>query len=250
MGILLPGFRHTIMLPELEKLLVLQDRDEKIREVQKDIDRIPHEEENAKGRLANDEAAVAAAKLAGQENDVAIKKLQLEVETCQETVARLKVQQFETRKNEEFSALGHEIERYEKQIVELEDNELELMETAETLKSNLKEAQSKLAATQALVDEELEKLGKRRDFCQANLDELNAEHARLASQVDPDALSLYQRMRKNKGNVIVKVDNESCMCGGCHMKVTVATMHKVRAEQDFAHCEQCSRILYTIDSDA
>jgi predicted nucleic acid-binding Zn-ribbon protein len=238
------------MLPELEKLLVLQDRDEKIREVQKDIDRIPHEEEDAKGRVANDIEAVAAAKLAGQENEVGIKKLQLEVETCQTTIARLKVQQFETRKNEEFSALGGEIVRYEGQVVELEDTELELMELADKLKSIFKEAEGKLAATKALVDEEIGKLGERRGICQTNLDELMAEHKRLAELVDPDVLSLYQRMKKNKGNVIVKVDPESFMCGGCHMKVTVATMHIVRAETNIAHCEQCSRILYTIDSDA
>ncbi len=238
------------MLPELEKLLVIQDRDEKIREVRKDIDRIPLEEENAKQRLAGDLKAVDEAKLAGQENEVAIKNFQLEVETCQNTLVRLKTQQFETRKNEEFSALGHEIERYDKQIVELEDQELELMEKAETLKAVLDEARGKLAATQKLVDEELEKLGERRGICQEQLDELCAERKQLASQVDPDSLFLYDRMSKNKGNVIVQLDDDSGMCGGCHMKVTTATMHKARAEVEFAHCEQCSRILYVIDDDA
>lgn len=252
-GILSQAPRPTIsiiMLPELEKLLVIQDRDEKIREVQKDIDRIPLEESKAKDRLAGDQASVDAAKLAVQENEIAIKNFQLEVETCQETLLRLKTQQFETRKNEEFRALGNEIERYEKQIVDLEDQELELMEKADTLKATQKEAGAKLAATQALVDEELEKLGERRGICQGELDGLREERQKLASQVDPDTLMLYERMLRNKGNVIVRLDEESGMCGGCHMKVTTATMHKARAEQDITHCEQCSRILYVIDSDA
>lgn len=238
------------MLPELEKLLVIQDRDLKIRDTQKDIDRIPLEEEQAKGRLAEDEAAVRAAKAAMQQNEIAIKNLELEVETCQQTLARLKVQQFETRKNEEFRALAHEIERYEQQIVEREDRELELMEKADALKTVLGQAKDKLAATQALVDEELKQLGERLVICQEKLVALRAERQRLASQVDPETLSLYDRMARNKGNVIVRLDDHSGMCGGCHMKVTTATMHKARAEQEITHCEQCSRILYVIDADA
>jgi predicted nucleic acid-binding Zn-ribbon protein len=238
------------MLPELEKLLVIQDRDEKIHSIEKDITRIPLEEEKAKSRLAGDLSAVEAAKKAVQENEIAINNLQLEVETCQGTLGKLKTQQFETRKNEEFQALGHEIERYEKQIVELEDQELELMEKADSLKASLDEAGDKRDATQVLVDEELAKLEERRGICQGELDELRSERKQLASRVDPDTLLLYERMAKNKGTVIVRLDDHSGMCGGCHMKVTTATMHKARAEQEITHCEQCSRILYVIDADA
>lgn len=238
------------MLPELEKLLVIQDRDEKIREARKEMDRIPLDEDKANSRLSDDNAAVAAAKTAAQENEVAIKTCELEVETCQQTRLRLKTQQFETRKNEEFSALGGEIERYEKQIEELEDGQLELMEKAETLKSDHTDATEKLAATQKLVDEELADLKQRQAVSQKALDEIISERKTLASQVDPDTLDLYERLTKKKGIVIVRVDDITMMCGGCHMRVTTQTFHHARAEQEIVHCEQCNRILYVIDHDA
>ena len=56
------------------------------------------------------------------------KKLDLDVQTKQAAIARYKSQQQLTRKNEEFSALNHEIEHAEKDISALEDSELELME--------------------------------------------------------------------------------------------------------------------------
>ncbi len=238
------------MLPELEKLLVVQDRDTKIKDLQRDIERIPQEGSNAEGRLADDQAAVMASKEAVQNNEVGIKNLELEVETCKQTVIRLKTQQFETKKNEEFSALGHEIERYDRQIVELEDRELELMEKAETLKATHKETEAKLVSTQSLVNEELEKLKKRQLVCQEELDALVAERKTLAERVDPTIFSLYDRMKRNKDNVIVRLDDHSGMCGGCHMKVTPTTVHKARAESEIAQCEQCSRLLYVIDVDA
>ena len=45
--------------------------------------------------------------------------------------ARLKTQQYQTRKNDEFQAIGHEIERYENEIRKIEDEELELMVAAD-----------------------------------------------------------------------------------------------------------------------
>ncbi|MDB4527080.1 C4-type zinc ribbon domain-containing protein [Verrucomicrobiales bacterium] len=238
------------MLPELEKLLVIQDRDEKIRDARKEMDRIPLDEDKAKTRLSGDNTAVSDAKTAAQENEVAIKALELEVETCQQTRLRLKTQQFETRKNEEFSALGHEIERYGKQITEIEDRQLELMEKAETLKKAHDDATAQLAATQKLVDEELEDLKQRQQVSQDALDKMIDERKELASKVDPDTLDLYDRLAVKKGTVIVRVDDQNQMCGGCHMQVTTQTFHHARAEQEITHCEQCNRILYVIDHDA
>ena len=86
------------MLPELEKLLVVQDRDTKIKNLQRDIERIPLEGSKAEGRLADDKAAVDSAKETVQNNEVAMKNLELEVETCKQTLIRLKTQQFETKK--------------------------------------------------------------------------------------------------------------------------------------------------------
>ena len=100
------------MLPEIESLLVLQDRDQRIRSLEEDMKRIPSSKEQAKERLANDIALVANAKKAVQDNEVAIKNLELDIGTRKNTLDRLKVQQYETKKNDEFTALENEIGRY------------------------------------------------------------------------------------------------------------------------------------------
>src|SRR5687768_8737937 len=116
------------MLPVVQQLLVLQDRDQRIISLSKDLKNIPVLQERAKGRLADDEAAVAAALARVREVEIKIKNLELDVQTRRTSITRLKEQQFATRKNEEFRAMNHEIERYEKDISGLEDQELELME--------------------------------------------------------------------------------------------------------------------------
>ena len=101
------------MLPEIEKLLVLQDRDQKLVALRQDLDRIPNEEEAAKMRLAGDEKRTADAKAEIQKNEVAMKNLELDIQTRRDSIKKLETQQFETKKNEEFHRMGEEIQNYQ-----------------------------------------------------------------------------------------------------------------------------------------
>ena len=231
------------MLPEVEKLVIIQDRDLKIAAIRKELDQMPLEEDDAREKLASDQRAVEAAKLAAQENEVAMKNLELDIQTRQDSIAKLKVQQFETRKNDEFQAMSQEIENYGKEVRELEDQELELMEAAETLKANLDEAESGLAASQELVDEELADIETRRKNLAIEQAELESSRAKEAEAVEPDTLDIYNRLIKSKGGLVV-VPLEDGQCKGCHVKVIKSTVVAVKAEKEVTHCENCGRILY------
>ncbi len=234
------------MLPEVEKLVVIQDRDLKISAIQKELDQLPAEEEDVREKLASDKRAVEAAKLAVQENEVAMKNLELDIQTRQDSIAKLKVQQFETRKNDEFRKMGQEIENYGNEITGLEDRELELMEKAEKLKSTLASAEAALASSQELVDEEIADIGARRKNLEAEKAELEAKRQAEAADVPDDTLDIYNRLIKSKGGLVV-VPLEAGQCKGCHMKVTKSTVVAVKNEHEVTHCENCGRILYAAD---
>ena len=231
------------MLPEIESLLVLQDHDQRILSLKKDTERIPADKERAKERLAKDLDAVEQAKKAVQENEVAIKNLELDIGTRKNTLDRLKVQQYETKKNDEFTALENEINRYNGEVDDLETEELELMEKADSLRLELQKAEDALALTQGMVDEEIADLDKRAKDVQTEHDEVAGVRSKLAAAVDEDLLSLYERLMKSKGGDAL-VSAENSQCHGCHMKVVPATMIKVQAGKEITQCENCGRILY------
>ncbi|MDG2122408.1 MAG: C4-type zinc ribbon domain-containing protein [Verrucomicrobiales bacterium] len=231
------------MLQEIKKLLVIQDRDQKISGLEADIQRIPLEEASARSRLASDTTIVANAQEKLTTNEVATKNLELDVQTRQNTIERLKTQQFETRKNEEFRALGHEIERYGEEISSLEDKELELMEEAEKLKAELAGARSRLTKTQEFVDRDLAELVTRKKTAENQIAETRAERATHTDGFDQDLLSLYDRLFAKKKDVAISSVDRG-ICSGCHMKLTSATNLAVKAEQKVTQCENCGRILY------
>jgi len=231
------------MHPAIPKLLQLQERDQRIRSLQKDLKDIPNLQSRAKTRLAGDLAAVETANHAVKETEVKIKSIELDIQTRQISIKRLQDQQFETRKNDEFTALSHEIKRYQDEVTKLEDGELDQMETLEGAKTKLKQAQTKLAETQTLVNDELKSLEERAESVKQRLADLESERKELAAPVDEETLDLYTRIFIKKGDAAI-VPMENAQCGGCHMKVVVGVIQSLKQSESLTQCESCGRILY------
>lgn len=232
------------MLPALTSLLVLQDRDHTLRGLKRDLERIPGEIARAKTRMENVTSGLAAAQKALHENELAIRQLEMEVKTRRDSIQRLHLQRFETRKNEEYTAMGQEIEKYEAQVRGFEDRELDLMEMAEALKAALGAAKADFDRTKAEVDAEIAAFGKRREEEEGRLREVEAARATAASAVaDEAALELYERLAVKKFPPVVPMETGET-CGGCHMKLTGGTAGEVRLGKRLVSCDHCGRIVY------
>jgi uncharacterized protein len=231
---------------ELEKLLILQDRDQRMRQIQSEIKTLPLQRKNLEAQLAANAASLESLKHRAKQLEVDRKKLELDVGTRQNSISRLKTQQYETRKNDEFQAMGHEIERYEKEIVQLEDQELELMLQADKLRAEVS-AQEKIAsAARDSVNRQLSDLDEKGKTLQRQLEELTVERANLAGGIDEEVMERYKRLFTSKGDAAV-VAVEHGVCTGCHMKVTTQTAVRAKSGNEIVSCEQCGRILYAAE---
>ena len=231
------------MYPELEQLLVLQDRQQKIKQIETEIETVPLQRKSLEAQLAASVAGVEVLKQKNRHVEMDRKKLELDVGTRAETIARLKTQQYQTRKNDEFQAIGHEIERYENEIRKIEDEELELMVQADTIKVDLAEEEKKAGVVRESIARQTKDLEAKSTTLQSQLEELSKERAEIAGKIDEDLLSRFERLFKSKGDaVVVALEHEVCTC--CHMKVTTQTAHRVKAGKEIVSCENCGRILY------
>ncbi len=231
------------MHPELEQLLVLQDRQQKIKQIQTEVDTLPLQRKNLEAQLAGSIAGVEALKQKVRQVEMDRKKLELDVGTRTETISRLKTQQYQTRKNDEFQAIGHEIERYENEIRKIEDEELELMVEADKVKADLGVEEKKSATVKESVARQTADLEAKSKTLQSRLEEVTKERTEIAGKIDEDLLSRFERLFKSKGDaVVVALEHE--VCTGCHMKVTTQTAHRAKAGKEIVNCENCGRILY------
>jgi predicted nucleic acid-binding Zn-ribbon protein len=231
---------------QLEQLLVLQNRQQKIRQIQTEIRTIPQQRQGLEAQLAASAAALNILKSKGQHVEMDRKKLELDAGTRRESINRLKTQQYETRKNEEFRAMGTEIERYEKEIQQIEDQELELMDQAEKLKGEFAIEDKKASGVRESIARQMADLEEKGKTLEGQLNQLDAERAEIAAKVEEDLLSLFERLFASKGDAaVVALEHE--VCTGCHMKVTTQTAHRVKNGREIVSCEQCGRILYAAE---
>lgn len=230
------------MLDEIRSLLILQDRDQRLLKLRKELAKLPMEEERAKAKLAGDTAALKKAHDEFIAAELRVKKIEMDAETRRTTVKRLRTQQFETKKNDEYNALKNEIVRYEKEVDDFETKELEAMEEVDGFRQRQKEAEECLKKTQEVIDGDLVAIRERHERMSAQLAETAAERDKLVQNVPEEILPLYEKLMKSKdGTAIASLHDGKCT--GCHMKVIASTAIAVQSAKEVTQCENCGRIL-------
>jgi predicted nucleic acid-binding Zn-ribbon protein len=231
------------MLKEIEQLLVIQNRDQKIKALRAELETVPFERTRVEQFLASKGKAFDEVKQRGREVEVHRKKLELDAQSRRDSIAKFKTQQYQTRKNEEFQAIGHEIERFEKEIQSIEDHEIELMEQTEVIQSQVANADREFKAAKIQAEQQQADLEKKKRVLEEQLQTTLVEREELVGGADPDLLYRYERLFASKGgNAVVPIEHEFCM--GCHMKNTTTLVHRVKLGREITNCEQCGRILY------
>ncbi len=233
------------MLPEIETLLVVQDRDHTIQTLRSEIEKIPRDAAAIKKRLDLATQELETAKQAVVENELAIKKVDLDRKVRKDTIEKLNIQRFETKKNDEYAALGAEVTRYQDMVDILETEELEYMEKSDTLGASLSAAQEKLANVKSSMATEVKALTEKKTHNAARIEEVKADRTNLANELDPGLISMYERVFIKKGNQSVAPLNEN-KCGGCHMKVIADVVSNTIAEKAVCQCNNCGCFLYSV----
>ena len=199
------------MLDTIEKLLILQDRDRNIRRMQGELARIEPERQSLKAKLAGTQTQLENAKHHVKQTESERKHLELDVEAKKQQIDRYANQQLQTRKNEEYRALAHEIETCKAEITKIEDQEIELMEQAEEAQKEVVRLTRESDEAKKLVEEQVARLGEREQNLRKELAELASNREELASAVDGGTRARYERLVKSKGeNVVVGVQHGVC----------------------------------------
>ncbi|MGO8702016.1 MAG: zinc ribbon domain-containing protein [Limisphaerales bacterium] len=227
----------------IEKLLILQDRDRKIMRSKDQLARIEPERRTLQERAAAAQAGMEAAKTKAKQVESDRKELELEVDSKKGLIERYALQQFETKKNEEYRALAQQIETCKSDITQLEDQQLALMEQAESLQKEAAAAARQAEEARKAAEQQLKDLTASEQALRAALRELESNREQLTEAIDDRVLHLYERLLRHKGdNVVVGIQHG--VCGGCHMKFPVQLVVSCQAAKDLVACPNCGRILY------
>lgn len=233
------------MQKAVENLLILQDRDRRIHDLKQELARIDPERASLTQKAESSQSVLVAAKEKAKHIESQRKDLENQAESKRQQIAKYSQQQLETKKNEEYRALTNEIAGCNRVITELEDQQIDLMEAAETAAAEIQAASEEAGRLKAVADSQIAELNERERNLRQQLEELEKGRSESASAVEPKALRLYDRLARTKGPIVVVGINRG-ICAGCHMKLTTSAIALCQREEDgeLVPCPNCSRILY------
>ena len=234
------------MQDALSTLLTLQDRDTRFARMELELERIPQEEQHIELTLKTQSSDYEAHRKAAQQIEVERKDVDNEVKAKEAQITKYQNQQLETKKNEEYQALGHEIERAKETISDLEDRELQLMEDYDQAQKEVEAEHVHVREYEKAAATRREALVEKKKNLEAELVTLKEEISALEAKCEPASLNTYRRLLKSKGDsAIVKIENGK-ICSGCHMSLTQQEILSAKGGR-IANCGNCGRIVYWQD---
>lgn len=227
----------------LEKLLVLQDRDRKLRQLLQETRDIPARKHLIESRLKANKDAHQQAQEELKKNLAQIKAVELEIETVKDTIKKYRTQQGQIKSNDQYRALEREIREQMGRVRELEEREIVLMEQSESLKKIVSEREAELKKEEDAVEGDTKILDERLANIQSEVAEARKNREEMTQGIDESWLSRYTRIFNNKGDfALVPVENGTC--GGCHMKVPPQLVQDAKRGDAMVSCSYCGRLLY------
>lgn len=228
--------------PSIEKILIYQDRDGKRRSLEAQLKAIPREVAANEQKIAAEKAAIEAARTELKDLEVKKKALEAELRSAEEKLGKYKTQQLEVRKNEEFKALGLQIQTAQEGIGTLEGNELELMYAIDEAKKRFVNAEAGLKQRITDLENRIRDLHTKETALGAEFKEAEAAANAARGAVEPVSQRLYDRLALRGFPVCVPIREGKC--GGCHLKVSSDVEFEARKAEKLATCDQCGRIVY------
>ena len=229
--------------PMIEKLLVLQDRDQRRLALESQLRAVPRDIAAVEQKIAAGQSAREAAHGELLQLEVKKKAIENEIGSAAERQARYKSQQLQVRKNDEYQALGVEIAHTQSEIETLEEEELRVMYAIDEAKQKLAAAGEELQHTTSGHEARIGALRERETSLQSELQQAQEAVAAAHSLLDEPVRRLYDRLATKPGLPVVVAIQEG-KCGGCHLKISSNVDSERRKADQLVTCDQCGRIVY------
>ncbi|MEY4487504.1 MAG: hypothetical protein RIQ79_12 [Verrucomicrobiota bacterium] len=228
----------------LVQLLIVQERDTRRRQLEQQIASVPVDRAAVEKAIATEKSAIDAARTEVKELETKKKLLETEIGSAETLLGKYRTQQMAVKKNDEYHALGHQIDTMVKQISGLEEQELGIMYNIDEAKVRFATAEATLKANISGHEKKLNVLADRLVNLQTELTEVKAAVAVAREPATPYVLKVYDRVAGRQWPVVVPL--RSGKCGGCHLKVSSEAESGSRSADpaQLGICDQCGRILY------
>ena len=230
--------------PDFQQLLLLHSRDRRLKTLKNDLEKHPSELEYMDKKIFEEKESIRLAMEDWKTLESKNNSLEKDILSHRDQIARQRNRQLEVKKNEEYQALEHEITNLESKIDELESEQIETLDKIDDARETAEVAEKKIAQRVIELEKEREErvaFGKQAEI---DVQSLETQIVETREEVEPDFLSVYDRVSKIVSRPPYMAPLEDQKCSGCHLRVSNDVVSSVLVEKKLTQCDQCGRIVY------
>jgi uncharacterized protein len=233
------------MLPDLERLIELQEIESKATGASRMIAEAPGRIASLDALLHSATAALDTAKQALAANKSARNIIDKDLAVAQQRQGKYKEQLMQVKTNDEFRAMQHQIEAAAAEIGQQEEKTLVSMMEADEINATIKKAEAALKAAQAKVNTERAAIEQEVKANQAVVEAMTAARAKLVASMDnKGVVETFERIAKVRGVAVARAEGERCTL--CQVRLRPAVFVNVLKNDQIVQCDSCQRILYFV----
>ena len=230
------------MKEDLELLMQMQSIDYDLGELERSKEYIPDMMDNLKRELETSEKLFENTQSSLEESRIAQKNFELEISSLQENLKKLQGQMMSIKTNKEYDALVSQIDTVKESINEKETSLLETIENIEKLSENFEEYKTKADDAKSQNSKQLEILQEKMDSVGDKIKAKESERNQVAVKVPRRMMSIYQRVRKVRGGMVV-VSVRKRACGACYKALPPHRIQELKRGDQVIACDSCGRLL-------
>ncbi|MDE0828101.1 MAG: C4-type zinc ribbon domain-containing protein [Vicinamibacterales bacterium] len=231
------------MLPDLKRLIQLQQLDNTAADAQRVVDAIPSRIEALDAELTARTAAVDEATGRLDDRKSARAAVEKTLAAIQTRLSRFREQLMAVKTNKEYTAMQHEIATAEADVQRHEDTILEHMLELDDLAAALTTAQQALSASRKEIEKSTAALAAERGDLEHTLGRTAAEHDTLLATIGAEAQALFNRISKQRNGIAV-VEARDGLCLLCNVRLRPQVFNHILQNTELVQCDSCNRILY------
>jgi hypothetical protein len=157
------------------------------------------------------------------------------------TTAEGKLYSGRIKNPKELTNLQHEVDGLRVRRDQLEDKALAIMDRVELSTTSVDTLSNELKTLEAEWHSQQQQLSTNMEQLKTTLSDLKHKRQLLSVKIDPQAIELYQELKKQRRQAVAKV--EQGICRGCRISLPTTELQRARGDS-LVQCSSCGRILF------
>jgi len=237
------------MGPVLNGLIKLQSVENRLRAAKAKLARCRRNVIIQENQVRNLQNTLEAKKEEIQLTKVQSDRLELELKSKDEQIAKLRASLNTARTNKEYAAVLTQLNTTKADNSKIETQILELLKDIEADEAECEETRKQIEQQKQHLEKTRKESEELAIKFEAEIEEIQTEWNKVAKTIPKEPLEVFRRVAETfDGQAVAVIEQQegktgAYTCGGCFMSTTAESVNLLMTKDDIIRCSNCTRIL-------